>query len=213
MIKAVFWDNDGVLVDTERLYFQATQDIMTAAGVPLSEADYLEYFLRQDRGAWHLLSERGTSPEEIIHLRQARNDRYSALLREHATAIDGAAGTLQELHGRYTMGVVTSSRRDHFDLIHERCDLLQYFDFILTAGDFARVKPHPDPYLMAIYRSGMRPDACIAIEDSERGLQSATAAGIRCIVIPTALTRACNFEGAHRVIDRIGDLPGVLREL
>ena len=74
MFKAIFWDNDGVLVDTEKLYFQATQEIMTAAGVPLSEADYLEYFLRQDRGAWHLLAERGTSPDEIVSLRQARND-------------------------------------------------------------------------------------------------------------------------------------------
>jgi len=213
MIKAVFWDNDGVLVDTERLYFQATQEIMTAAGVPLSEADYLEYFLRQDRGAWHLLAERGTSPEEIIRLRQARNHRYSTLLREHARAIDGAAGTLQALQGRYTMGVVTSSRRDHFDLIHERCDLLQYFDFILTAGDFARVKPHPDPYLMAIDRSGVARDACIAIEDSERGLQSATAAGIRCIVIPTALTRGSDFSNACRMLSSVSAVPEALEQL
>lgn len=213
MITAVFWDNDGVLVDTERLYFKATQEIMAAAGVPLSEADYLEYFLRQDRGAWHLLAERGTSPEEIVRLRQARNDRYSALLRDQACAIDGAAETLRQLHGKYLMGVVTSSRRDHFDLIHERCDLLKYFDFVLTAADFPRVKPNPDPYLMAIDRSGRPPDECIAVEDSERGLQSATAAGIRCIVIPTPMTRGCSFSGAYRVIDRIDQIPGVLKDL
>ena len=213
MITAVFWDNDGVLVDTERLYFQATQEVMAGAGIPLSEADYLELFLRQDRGAWHLLAERGTSPEEIVRLRQARNDRYSELLRAEASAIDGAADTLRELHGKYLMGVVTSSRQDHFDLIHERCDLLKYFDFVLTAADFPRVKPNPDPYLMAIHRSRRPPGECVAIEDSERGLQSATAAGIRCIVIPTPMTRGCPFSGACRVIDRIDQIPGILKDL
>jgi HAD superfamily hydrolase (TIGR01509 family) len=213
LIKAIFWDNDGVLVDTERLYFQATEDIMTAAGVRLTHADYLEYFLRQGTGAWHLLSERGVPDDEIVVLRQKRNDRYSELLRQEACAIDGVAGTLEQLHGRYVMGVVTSSRRDHFDLIHERCDLLRYFDFVLTAADFPRVKPYPDPYLIAIDRSGVSPDQCVAIEDSERGLEAATAAGIRCIVIPTPLTRGGAFGAAYRLVDSVADIPRALKEL
>lgn len=213
MIRAIFWDNDGVLVDTERLYFQATQDIMTVAGVPLSEADYLEFFLRQGIGAWHLLEERGAPLDEIARLRQARNDRYSDLLRNEAHAIDGVATTLSQLHGRYVMGIVTSSRKDHFDVIHERCDLLRYFDFVLTAADFPRVKPHPDPYLMAIERSGVDPGECIAIEDSERGLEAATAAGIRCIVIPTPLTRGGRFDAASGVVDSIEEIPAALRTL
>jgi HAD superfamily hydrolase (TIGR01509 family) len=211
MIKGIFWDNDGVLVDTERLYFQATRDIMTAAGVPLTEADYREYFLRQGLGAWHLIP--GVSDEQVALLRQTRNDRYSELLRQQACAIDGAAETLAGLHGNYVMGVVTSSRRDHFDLIHERCDLLRYFDFVLTSDDFTRTKPHPDPYLMAVDRSGVDPDRCVAIEDSERGLEAATRAGIRCIVIPTPMTRGGDFAAAARVVDRIADVPAALRDL
>jgi HAD superfamily hydrolase (TIGR01509 family) len=211
MIKAIFWDNDGVLVDTERLYFQATQEVMAAAGRPLSEADYIEYFLRQGTGAWHLLT--GVSADEVTRLRQARNDRYSDLLRQEACAIDGAAGVLKQLHGRYTMGIVTSSRRDHFELIHERCDLLRYVDFVLTSDEFPRAKPHPDPYLMAIARTGLTADECVAVEDSERGLQSASAAGIRCLVIPTLLTAGGTFAAATRVVDRIGDIPAALENL
>jgi HAD superfamily hydrolase (TIGR01509 family) len=213
MIKAIFWDNDGVLVDTERLYFQATQEIMAAAGAPLTEADYREFFLRQGTGAWHLLEDRGVPAGEIARLRQARNDRYTDLLRSGACAIDGVAGTLASLHGQYVMGVVTSSRKDHFDVIHERCDLLRYFDFVLTSADFPRVKPHPDPYLMAVDRSGVSPGECIAIEDSERGLQAATAAGVRCIVIPTPLTRGGAFGAAWRLVDSIADIPGALKDL
>src|SRR5262249_4108714 len=118
MIKAILWDNDGVLVDTERLYLQATQEVMEAAGRPFTLDDYREYFLRQGIGVWHLLENR--TPDDVLRLREARNDRYSDLLRAHACAIDGVSDVLAQLHGKYTMGIVTSSRRDHFELIHAR---------------------------------------------------------------------------------------------
>jgi HAD superfamily hydrolase (TIGR01509 family) len=212
MIKAIFWDNDGVLVDTERLYFQATQETLESVGVVLDREHYVEFFLRQGRGAWHLLEARGVGAAEIERLRNRRNDLYSELLDREACAIEGVSGTLEALHRKYVMGVVTSSRRDHFDIIHSRCHLLQYFDFVLTAADFDRVKPHPDPYLLAIERSGAGKDECIAIEDSERGLQAATQAGIRCIVIPTALTRGGDFSRAWCVLDSVTEVPQILSE-
>jgi HAD superfamily hydrolase (TIGR01509 family) len=212
MIKAIFWDNDGVLVDTERLYFRATQETLESVGVVLDQEHYVEFFLRQGRGAWHLLEERGVSAADIERLRARRNDLYSELLQREACAIEGVSGTLEALHRKFVMGVVTSSRRDHFDIIHTRCNLLQYFDFVLTAADFERAKPHPDPYLLAIEKSGAEKDECIAIEDSERGLEAATQAGIRCIVIPTALTRGGDFSRAHYVLDSVMEVPKVLLE-
>jgi HAD superfamily hydrolase (TIGR01509 family) len=208
--KAILWDNDGVLVDTEHLYFKATQEILRSIGIPLTDEQYLELFLRQGKGAWHLVEESGVAPTDVDRLRDERNALYGRWLSEGPRAIDGVASVLGALHGKYIMGVVTSSRRDHFDLIHQSTDLLKYFDFVLTSGDFARVKPDPDPYLRAIERSGVDADACVAVEDSERGLESARQAGIRCIVIPTALTRGCRFAGAHRILDSVRDLPGVL---
>ena len=213
MIKAIFWDNDGVLVDTERLYFQANQEVFASAGLALTERDYLQLFLRQDKGAWHLLEAQGVQPDEIQRLRDERNQRYSQLLSLEARVIDGVTDVLESLHGKYLMGIVTSSRRDHFDVIHGRTDLLKYFDFVLTSGDFKRSKPNPDPYLMAIERSGLQPDECIAIEDSERGLEAATLAGLRCIVVPTPLTRDCEFANASRVVQDVGDIPLLLDEL
>lgn len=210
MIEAILWDNDGVLVDTEHLYFQATQSVLASAGVSLMEQQYVDHFLVEGRGAWHLLEERGVGADEIARLREARNDLYGRLLREGPRVIPGIGETLNALRGRYVMGVVTSSRKDHFDLIHEHTGLLQYFDFVLTASDYPRVKPHPDPYLAAVERSGVGADACIAIEDSERGLEAATLAGVRCIVVPTALTRGGRFARAHRVLASASEIPGAL---
>jgi len=206
MIKAIFWDNDGVLVDTERLYFLATREVLARVDVDLTEEQYLELFLVQGRGAWHLASEKGVSLEEVEQLRHARHALYSTMLVRESLILPGVRDVLDAVHGSYTMGIVTSSAPDHFALIHQRTGLLPYFDFVLTAGDYVHNKPHPEPYLRAVERSGCRPDECLVIEDSERGLTSAKAAGLTCIVVPGALTRGCAFAGADKVLENLADL-------
>ena len=210
MIRAIFWDNDGVLVETEHLYRQANQEILASAGIHLTDAQYLELFLVQGRGAWHLAEERGFSPAEIDRLRDRRNDRYTELLRLEPRAVPGIEDVLEALHGRYVMGVVTSSRRDHFDVIHQATGLTKYFDFVLALGDYARTKPHPDPYLRAIEVSGVPPEACVAIEDSERGLAAALGAGLRCLAVPSPLTRRQTFAGAERILSGVREIPDAL---
>ncbi len=209
-VKAIFWDNDGVLVDTEQLYFQVTQQVLASAGVRLTEDEYVELFLVQGRGAWHLAEERGIPAAEIERLRARRNAIYGESLGRAPLVLAGVQSVLDELHGKYVMGIVTTSSREHFDVIHQSSGLLTYFDFVLTAGDYARKKPHPDPYLRAVECSGVDRSACVAVEDSERGLASATAAGLRCLVVPTALTRGRVFAGAHRVLRDVTDIPSAL---
>jgi beta-phosphoglucomutase-like phosphatase (HAD superfamily) len=119
VIEAILWDNDGVLVDTEHLYFQATQRVLASVGVTLTEEQYIDCFLVEGHGAWHLVEARGVGDAEIARLRDQRNEIYGRLLSQGPRVIPGIVETLDALRGRYVMGVVTSSRKDHFDLIHE----------------------------------------------------------------------------------------------
>ena len=155
LVEAILWDNDGVLVETEHLYFEATRSVLDSAGISLSQQQYVELFLVQGRGAWHLAEERGASPSDVDRLRDERNTLYARLLVEGPRLVSGIASVLETLHDGFVMGVVTSSRKDHFDLIHRSTGLLKYFDFVLTGDDYARTKPHPDPYLLAIERAGV----------------------------------------------------------
>ncbi|MGE5362334.1 MAG: HAD family hydrolase [Bacteroidales bacterium] len=213
MTRALFFDNDGVLVDTERLYFAATKQVLERAGFGLSEEEFRQWFLVEGRGAWHVLEAACVLPDEIARLKDERNSVYAGMLDRADFVIEGVREVLEALHGRYVMGVVTSSRRDHFERMHRFTGLMPYFDFVLANGDYARSKPHPDPYLAAIGRSGVPKEQCLAIEDSERGLRSALAAGIRCVVLPTDLTRALAFDGACRVLARISELPALIASL
>jgi len=81
---------------------------------------------------------------------------------------------------------------------------------VLTAGDYTHSKPHPEPYRLAVERSGCRQEECLVIEDSERGFRAAQAAGLRCIVVPSEFTRGSNFAGAYKVL---GNLTELLTEL
>ena len=206
MIKAILWDNDGVLVDTEHLYFRATQEVLETIGFELTQEHFLELFLIEARGAWHLVRERGYSEEEIEALRQRRNQLYAQYLRTETRLMEGVEDVLAELHGKYTMGIVTSSLREHFDIIHASSGLLKYFDFVVASGDYTMYKPHPEPYLVALDRAGCRAEEAIAIEDSLRGLLAATGAGIRCYVVPQRLTAGSDFAAAYKVLTNIRDL-------
>jgi HAD superfamily hydrolase (TIGR01509 family) len=207
---AILWDNDGVLVDTEHLYCEATRQVFAGAGIALEDDDYRSMFLTGNMGAWHLLAAQGRPDAEIARLREERNEIYSALLRGRDHAVDGVKEVLQALHGRYAMGVVTSSRRDHFAIIHSTSGLLHYFDFVLTREQYANAKPDPEPYLAGIAKIGFSAAQCLAVEDTPRGLIAATRAGLKCVVIPNALTAGGDFSAAYKVLTDIRELPSVL---
>ena len=193
-------DNDGVLVDTEHLYYEANKIVYSKYGAELIEEIYVEYFLKRALGAWHLLREKGFSEESISEIRKERNDLYMKLLNEKSKAIVGAENVLKQLYGKVLIGVVTSSRKDHFETIHASTGFKKYFDFVLTSDDYEKTKPDPEAYLKALEISEMKKEECIVVEDSERGLKAALAAGIKCYVIPTELTKGSNFSGAEKVL-------------
>jgi HAD superfamily hydrolase (TIGR01509 family) len=118
-------------------------------------------------------------------------------------------GVLQLLDGlrqRFRMAIVTSSRRVHFEAIHRTSGLPSRFELILAREDYESSKPDPEPYLLAMARLSVKPEECLVIEDSERGLTAAHAAGIRCWALPSPLTRASSFALAERTFESLPEL-------
>ena len=206
-LRAIFFDNDGVLMDTERHYFAATAAALHARGVAFTREDFIELHMRQARGAWHLLAERGYDAAAIDAARQERNRIYESLLATEPTPCPGALEVVGTLRGRYTIGIVTSCRRLHLELMHRHTGLLEQMDFVLALEDQEETKPSPKPYLQALARAGVHPDEALVIEDSERGLRSATTAGIRCWIVHTKLAAGGDFSRADRLLATLSELP------
>jgi len=201
-IHWIFWDNDGVLVDTEPLYFQASAEILAEAGVQLTHEQFADISLRQGRSVFDLIPDR-SDRNRLRSLHERRNRRYAELLEQGVAPVAGVEATLRALHGRVGMAIVTSSHRNHFEIIHRHTDLLGYFDFILTREDYPQSKPHPDSYLTALRRSAATARQCLVVEDSQRGLEAAVAAGLICTVIPGTLNENSDLSSAHAVLNDI----------
>ncbi len=173
--RAILWDNDGVLVDTEKWFFEANRLELAALGVTATSAQFEEINLR--RGV-SLLSLSGLEGEDLRALYTRGDARYSELLRTEKLAIPGMLELLERMKEQvFTMGIVTASRREHFDIIHGLSGMLAHVDF----EDYPRAKPYPDGYLAGIERAGLAARECIAVEDSPRGITAARAAGLECV--------------------------------
>ena len=206
----IFWDNDGVLVDTERYYFQACREALAQVDIALSSAQFATISLGEGRSIFDLATNRGISAAQVEWLKAWRNQRYSVLLEQGELTITGARETLNKLHGRTNMAIVTSSQKEHFEIIHGRTELLPFFNFCLTREDYKRSKPDAEPYLLALQRSGQSARHALVIEDSPRGLAAAKAAGLTCWVIPGRHTSAQDFPEADRILSSIADIPGLI---
>ena len=211
MIRAILWDNDGVLVDTEGLYFQAGHEVLATQGVELTHRDFAEQSLKKGLSVFDFLPDQDA--ELIEELRLKRNARYSALLAEGVPVIDGVVETLKTFHGRVQMGIVTGSLRDHFDIVHAQTNLLPFFDFVLVREDYEEAKPHPDAYLTAMRLHGLQPDDCVVVEDSERGCVAAAAAGLRVLAVPNALSKYGDFSSAYKILNSVRDVVDEIEKL
>ena len=104
------------------------------------------------------------------------------------------------------MGIVTSTKRYYFETVHNKTGLAKYFEFVVAREDYGESKPNPEPYLLGIRKSGYTPDEIVVIEDTPRGLESAKAAGLQCIIIKNEFTNDALFNGAAIVLDSINEL-------
>jgi HAD superfamily hydrolase (TIGR01509 family) len=212
MKSYILWDHDGVLVDTEPWYFEATRKAIEPLGVTLDRSGYLSN-MAAGRSAWEQARALGVPEDRILTHRQARDAAYQEYLRTRNIEIDGVTDVLETLAVRYAMAIVTTAKRTDFDLIHRERRIVRHMRFVLASGDYARAKPAPDPYLAALERFGAAPEEAVVVEDSERGLRAAVAAGIDCVVVDNAFVRGQDFSAATYRIGSLGELPALLETL
>ncbi|MES2207903.1 MAG: HAD family phosphatase [Pseudomonadota bacterium] len=209
MKKFLLWDHDGILVDTERWYFAATQECLANLDITLNQDTYLE-LMAQGHSCWELAKKIGRSDKAIAEAKNKRDKLYQNFLCMESIEIQDVVEVLQQLHKDYRMAVVSTARREDLELIHRNRNLLKFFEFVLTFEDCTHAKPHPAPYLEALRRFKAPAFQAIAIEDSSRGLQSAVSAEIDCIIVKTDFTMSQDFTNAWAIIPSISRLPHTL---
>ncbi len=209
MKKYILFDNDGVLVETEAWYFRANAEILKTMGITLDETRYREIMVA-GQSAFLLAEEAGYDRETVEAARERRIALYQHYLRTEDITISGVHEVLDALKEKYRMGIVTSARREDFELIHKGRGITDPMAFVLCSGEYARSKPHPDPYLKGLELFGGAKHEAIVVEDSQRGLRSAVSAGIDCVIVDNAFTAAHDFSEATYRITSLKELEKLL---
>ncbi len=212
MKKYILFDHDGVLVETEHWYYLANKRALASLGIDLPQDAYLMN-MANGVSAWEAARVSGISESEIERCRELRDRYYQEYLITEDIEIEGVLETLDVLAGEYRMGIVTTAKRPDFTLIHERRSILKHMEFHLTREDYEQAKPHPEPYLKGLQRFGATAAEAVVVEDSARGLKSAIAAAIDCIVVANEFTAAQDLSKATAKVATFRELPSAIEGL
>lgn len=213
MRVGVIFDFDGVVVDSEVLHYRAYGEVLAEFGLSVDKATYGRVFIGQGIGAQWAHETLGVplTPEEIIARKRPILER---LLRAEVELMPGAADALERLAAEFPLALATNSRLSDVEIALDRFDLRGRFAHLVTREDYERGKPAPDAFLAALDALGLPAARCVVIEDSEKGVRAAHAAGISCVAVPHEFTRENDFTLATRVVDGLGAVDAALvREL
>lgn len=205
MIQAILFDLDGLLTDTEQLHCRAYQQVLAEDGVLLTHDEYAEIWIRTGGGIIDLckLKHLSHDPE---NLRRRKAAVYQTLVRAELQPMPGSVDLLKRIHGRIRLALATASWMDAATCVIDTIGIRQYFELIVTGSDVKRAKPHPDIFLLAAERLGVPPDDCMVIEDAEKGILAAHAAGMKSIAVPNRHTYRHDFTHATHIVASLNDI-------
>jgi HAD superfamily hydrolase (TIGR01509 family) len=218
-VRAIVFDFDGVIANSEPLHFRAYREVLAERGVLLSESEYYSRYLGYDDvGAFLAVAgDRGVSwgMDVVDDLVRRKSVCLARLEQEASVLFPGAADAIRRLAARVPLAIASGALRAEIARTLEREGLAQHFNCVVAAGDTAVSKPAPDPYRQAVKLLGKVPavsasgalaaSECVAIEDSHWGLQSARAAGLVTIGLTNTYPSE-SLAAADAVLDHLDRL-------
>ncbi|HSA58305.1 MAG TPA: HAD family phosphatase [bacterium] len=198
-LRAILFDFDGVLADSEPLHLEMFQKVLQEEGISLSREDYYEKYLGlDDRGCFYqVFRDAGRVLDEPLQLDLIRRKNRAFLehVRGRPFLMPGVAEAVQRLKGRYFLTIVSGALRSEIVAILEGARLEKAFHAVIAAEDVAQGKPNPEGFLSAIRLLNrdfvppaeiLLPGECLAVEDSPWGIEAAKAAGVKCLAVATS---------------------------
>jgi beta-phosphoglucomutase family hydrolase len=180
--KAYLFDCDGTIADSMPLHYVAWSRIMDEWGAAFPEDVFYAWGGMPIREIIETLNREQGLAMPVDEVAKRKEEMYFELIHE-LKAVPEVLEHIVESHGKIPFAVVSGSARDSVEASLNALGILDRFDTLVCAGDYVKGKPDPEPFLMAAERLGVKPEDCLVFEDTEMGIQSATAAGMASVKI------------------------------
>lgn len=194
-IRAIVFDFDGVVVDSETLYEKAEARLFAEYGVTIPESDWRLFKGLSDHDFFILCKERYGIREELSVLQKKGKCLLEKEFRHNLRYIDGFEDFICEIRPFFLIGLVTSTKLTFLEWIFRNTPIRNHFETMITAENVMRQKPQPEPYLKMAELMGIRPEEMIVLEDSLNGVKSAMSAGAVTVAFLSSFPKEA-FEAA-----------------
>lgn len=210
--RAVIFDMDGVIVNSEPLHERAFLEVWDEMGYRDRHGiQFTDYYGRSDRALWLDFIDKHRPPQTLEELTTWKQDRFLEMLRREQPIFDGLPEIVAKCAARWPIAVASGSLHAVIDEVLALKNLRQHFSAIVSVQDVAHGKPAPDVFLRAAELLGRPPEECLVLEDSAAGVTAANAANMQVIAITNTFPRArlAHATGVVETYEQIEALLGV----
>jgi HAD superfamily hydrolase (TIGR01509 family) len=214
VIRAILFDLDGLMVDSEPHSLASWRTVLSSRGVSLDQAVSERMFgLRQIEAACLLIEVYGLADQSLLLARE-KEEYQIRHLGGQIKPMPGLYELLDEIERRALRTAIASSGvRPYVSAVLQTIGLAGRFRAIVTGDDVVNGKPAPDVFLAAAHAVQTQPQSCLVLEDAPSGVQAAKAAGMRCIAVPNAYTRALDLSAADIILPSLSAVHAALAHL
>lgn len=202
MIKAIFFDFNGVIINDERLQMTAYQQVLQGHGIELTEAQYFAALGMDDRTFVRTVLERAgkLTVETTAAVRQAKLEVHRKMIEDELPLFPGVVTFLKASARHFSLGLVSMADQNEISYVFDRARLRKLFKVIVSADDVGVCKPHPECYQHGLEKLNderrearllpLLPRECLVVEDSPPGIQSGKGAGMRTLAVTNTVSEA-----------------------
>ena len=209
MVKAVIFDMDGVIVDSEPLHKEVERKMFAEFGMSISPEQQHRFTGTSNANMWTQLKVEFKLPKEVDYYVAIKEERYLKALAANGSVslIPGVEELLKSLYNHgVTIALASSSSLTNIDLVLRKFNIGRYFKALASGEEVTLAKPNPAVFLLAAQRLGVNPSSCVVIEDSTNGVVAAKAAGMACVGLQADFPLGQNLEAADLVVSSLTSL-------
>ncbi|MCM3163256.1 HAD family phosphatase [Metabacillus litoralis] len=205
MYKAVVFDFDGLIFDTESVHTTIYKEMFELHNVEFPFQSWIQHIGTKSNVSIYDLLEKEIEQIDREQLKKMNKEKLETRLNSLEVR-PGVEDFLKEAQAmNLKIGLASSSDYKWVSSHLDRLGLLHYFECIMTSDDVAEVKPHPELYLLAAKKLGVEPEFCIAFEDSANGSLAAKRAGLTCVIVPNDTTKHLTFPEVDYRLSSMAD--------
>ncbi|PNR95327.1 HAD family phosphatase [Petrotoga sp. 9PWA.NaAc.5.4] len=208
MIKAIIFDMDGVIIDSEPIHYDANKRIFDELGIPITQSIYVKYIGVSNEDMWNEIKNEYDLKQTVQELVDRQNLENLEHIKKYAKEpISGVVELLELLkNNSYKVALASSSPEILIKEVLEKFQLSKYFDVVVSAESVSRGKPKPDLFIYTAGLLNVKPRECLVIEDSKNGVKAAKCAGMVCIGFNNPNSMNQDLSKADIIVENMNEI-------